>query len=84
MTPMNNMRAAAGIVGLAVLCGSSAIAQTTSGSGPGTTGTTATTTTRVDDRRDFDWGWLGLLGLAGLAGLRRREHHDVTGRPLPR
>jgi hypothetical protein len=27
--------------------------------------------TRYDDRRGFDWGWLGLLGLFGLLGLRK-------------
>ena len=32
---------------------------------------TPNTVTRYDDRRGFDWGWLGLLGLAGLLGLRR-------------
>ena len=26
---------------------------------------------RTDDRRGFDWGWLGLIGLAGLLGQRR-------------
>jgi MYXO-CTERM domain-containing protein len=29
------------------------------------------TVTRYDDRRGFDWGWLGLLGLLGLFGLRK-------------
>jgi MYXO-CTERM domain-containing protein len=32
---------------------------------------TETVTTRYDDRRGFDWGWLGLVGLLGLFGLRR-------------
>ena len=32
--------------------------------------------TRVDDRRGFDYGWLGLLGLAGLLGLRRPAVRD--------
>ena len=39
------------------------------------TSSTATDTsmsrTHTDDRRGFDYGWLGLLGLAGLLGLRR-------------
>jgi hypothetical protein len=26
---------------------------------------------RTEDRRGFNWGWLGLLGLAGLLGQRR-------------
>jgi MYXO-CTERM domain-containing protein len=44
-----------------------------------------TTSTRTDDRRGFDYGWLGLLGLAGLAGLRKREapdrlHHTASSR----
>lgn len=36
----------------------------------------------VEDRSDFDWGWLGLLGLAGLLGLMRRDrdHRDVRER----
>jgi MYXO-CTERM domain-containing protein len=29
------------------------------------------TVTRYDERRGFDWGWLGLLGLLGLFGLRK-------------
>lgn len=36
-----------------------------------------TNTNRTDDRRGFDYGWLGLLGLAGLLGLRK---HDVSDR----
>lgn len=33
-----------------------------------------------DDRRGFDWGWLGLLGLAGLGGLLGRERgRNVQG-----
>ena len=32
------------------------------------------TVTRYDDRRGFDWGWLGLLGLFGLMGLRRASN----------
>ncbi|MGI8958447.1 MAG: WGxxGxxG family protein [Bryobacteraceae bacterium] len=34
---------------------------------------TNTSSTRPDDRRGFDYGWLGLIGLAGLLGLRKRE-----------
>lgn len=30
-----------------------------------------TTTRTYEDRRGFDWGWLGLSGLLGLLGLRR-------------
>jgi len=29
------------------------------------------TVTRYDERRGFDWGWLGLIGLLGLLGLRK-------------
>jgi hypothetical protein len=29
------------------------------------------TYTRSEERRGFDWGWLGLLGLLGLMGLRK-------------
>jgi MYXO-CTERM domain-containing protein len=36
-----------------------------------TSATTDTNATHMNDRRGFDWGWLGLLGLAGLLGLRR-------------
>jgi len=46
-----------------------------------TTDTTSTAnsgmnTNRTDDRRGFDYGWLGLLGLAGLLGLRRPAVRD--------
>lgn len=30
-----------------------------------------------DNRRGFDWGWLGLLGLFGLAGARNRSREGV-------
>lgn len=30
-----------------------------------------------DNRRGFDWGWLGLLGLLGLAGARNRSREGV-------
>ncbi len=33
-------------------------------------------TTRVEQRQDFDWGWLGLIGLFGLAGLAGRKRSD--------
>jgi MYXO-CTERM domain-containing protein len=62
-----------------------ATAQTAS-SDPNAAGQNSNTTnTRTDDRRGFDYGWLGLLGLAGLAGLRKREapdrlHHSATSR----
>jgi hypothetical protein len=36
--------------------------------------TTDTGTVRYDERRGFDWGWLGLLGLFGLMGLRRASN----------
>ena len=39
-------------------------------------GTSTTNMNRTDDRRGFDYGWLGLLGLAGLLGLRKRDGHD--------
>lgn len=29
------------------------------------------TTRTYEERRGFDWGWLGLSGLLGLLGLRR-------------
>ena len=29
------------------------------------------TVTHYDERRGFDWGWLGLIGLLGLLGLRK-------------
>lgn len=35
-------------------------------------------TTVVQERRDFDWGWLGLIGLFGLAGLAGRKHGADT------
>ncbi|MBV8708259.1 MAG: WGxxGxxG-CTERM domain-containing protein [Acidobacteriaceae bacterium] len=53
-----------------------ATAQTAT-SDPNTAGQNSNTSnTRTDDRKGFDYGWLGLLGLAGLAGLRRREAPD--------
>jgi MYXO-CTERM domain-containing protein len=36
--------------------------------------------TTVDDRNDFDWGWLGLIGLLGLAGLAGRKREDEPTR----
>lgn len=53
-------------------------AQTSPGSGAGTTSPTGDTTTQQSTEseqgdRDFDWGWLGLLGLGGLAGLARKK-----------
>ncbi|MBD2384804.1 WGxxGxxG family protein [Cylindrospermum sp. FACHB-282] len=36
--------------------------------------------TAVDDRNDFDWGWLGLIGLLGLAGLAGRKRDDEPTR----
>jgi MYXO-CTERM domain-containing protein len=38
------------------------------------------TVTRYDDRRGFDWGWLGLLGLLGLFGLRKPTNVLYTDR----
>ena len=32
---------------------------------------TDTSSASHEDRRGFDWGWLGLLGLFGLLGLRK-------------
>jgi hypothetical protein len=37
-------------------------------------------TTVVQERRDFDWGWLGLIGLFGLAGLAGRSRSDEPTR----
>ena len=37
---------------------------------------------RTDERRGFDWGWLGLIGLAGLLGHRRSV--NVSSRTLNR
>jgi hypothetical protein len=51
----------------------SAQAQTTNDTGATGTTTTAPTTT-IDDRNDFDWGWLGLLGLFGLGGLAGKKN----------
>jgi MYXO-CTERM domain-containing protein len=42
----------------------------------GAQGSSTTNTNRTDDRRGFDYGWLGLLGLAGLLGLRKRDVPD--------
>jgi MYXO-CTERM domain-containing protein len=51
----------------------------TSSSAPGTN----TSSTHPDDRRGFDYGWLGLIGLAGLLELRKRavvnHSHSGTG-----
>jgi hypothetical protein len=44
---------------------------TTSPSSAATPNTGAGTYTRYDERRGFDWGWLGLFGLLGLLGLRK-------------
>ena len=41
-----------------------------------TPGADTTNTNRTDDRRGFDYGWLGLLGLTGLLGLRKRDASD--------
>ncbi len=48
-----------------------ATANAQTGTDTSSTATNSMTTTHTDDRRGFDWGWLGLLGLAGLLGLRR-------------
>jgi MYXO-CTERM domain-containing protein len=42
---------------------------------------TNTSSTHPDDRRGFDYGWLGLIGLAGLLGLRKRDvvNHTHSG-----
>ena len=75
-TSIGKTKTAAAIIGLAVLCATPAMAQTTGG---GTSGTTAATRTDVRDvRDDRNWGWVGLLGLVGLAGLLRRDRNDVT------
>ncbi|MBA3504772.1 MAG: WGxxGxxG-CTERM domain-containing protein [Betaproteobacteria bacterium] len=79
---LSKLGAATAAVVLIAVVGSTAMAQSST-TPSGTTGMSPTT--RMDDRRDFDWGWLGLLGLAGLAGLRRRDHHtDVNTRTTPR
>jgi hypothetical protein len=45
--------------------------QDTTTSNAATANTGTGTVTRYDDRRGFDWGWLGLLGLLGLLGRRK-------------
>ena len=52
-----------------------ATAQT--GTDTSSTATSNVNNTRTDDRRGFDYGWLGLIGLAGLLGLRRPAGRDV-------
>jgi hypothetical protein len=53
---------------LAAVVAGPAIAQTTTGTAPGSAAV------RTDNRDDgFDWGWIGLLGLAGLAPLFMRK-----------
>ena len=66
MTNLKIVRSALLIAGLTL---GTATAQTT----PDTSSTAGNTmsTTHTDDRRGFDWGWLGLIGLAGLLGRRR-------------
>lgn len=66
MTTSKTVRLFMVVAGLAL---TTANAQT--GTDTSSTATNSMTTTRTDDRRGFDWGWLGLLGLAGLLGLRR-------------
>jgi MYXO-CTERM domain-containing protein len=39
-------------------------------------GANTTNTNRTEDRRGFDYGWLGLLGLGGLLGLRKQNVPD--------
>ncbi|HYW19453.1 MAG TPA: WGxxGxxG family protein [Nodularia sp. (in: cyanobacteria)] len=34
--------------------------------------------TEVEERQDFDWGWLGLIGLIGLAGLGGKKRAEPT------
>lgn len=51
----------------------SAQAQTTTDTGGSTS---SGTTTYNNDRKDFDWGWLGLIGLAGLAGLGGKKSEN--------
>jgi len=36
--------------------------------------------TIVEERQDFDWGWLGLIGLFGLAGLAGKKHGEEPSR----
>ncbi|MFL6350795.1 MAG: WGxxGxxG family protein [Bryobacteraceae bacterium] len=67
-------------VGLCVLATAltlgSARAQTTANDPNAAGQNTNTTTNHSDDRRGFDYGWLGLVGLAGLMGLRKRDVPD--------
>jgi MYXO-CTERM domain-containing protein len=87
---MRSIRTSAVVAALAALCGSPAIAQPTTGSGPDTGRTTTTSSMHADDQTDRNWGWLGLLGLAGLGGLvrrdrnERREQNNVNTRTMPR
>lgn len=36
--------------------------------------------TTVEERQDFDWGWLGLIGLFGLAGLAGKKRGEEPTR----
>jgi len=63
LTPVRLLLLAAG---LALSTATAQTATDTSGTASGDTNAT-----HMDDRRGFDWGWLGLIGLAGLLGLRR-------------
>ena len=63
--------AAAGLVASVLSVAPVQAQQDTTTTNAATPNTGTTTVTRYDDRRGFDWGWLGLLGLLGLFGLRK-------------
>ena len=59
---------------LTVLPGRAQTASDPARSDAATPQTSAPYQNRTDDRRGFDWGWLGLIGLAGLLGHRRTDN----------
>ena len=73
MTNLKTVRLFLLAAGLALTTATAQTATDTS-----TSAGTDTNATHTNDRRGFDWGWLGLLGLAGLLGLRRANHLTET------
>lgn len=69
---MNFIRAAAAVLGLALMASAAPLAAQTPAD--------QTTTRDVDDGGFDDWGLLGLLGLAGLMGRKRADRNHVETR----
>jgi MYXO-CTERM domain-containing protein len=79
MTVLRQLTIGVLAAGLALGTAAAQTATDTNTAGPNS----STTNNRTDERRGFDYGWLGLLGLAGLLGLRKpnvvNHTHSGTG-----